>query len=188
ESHLLPDAIVAFVDGELSLAAHERAAGHLMRCSSCAAEVEAQRQVRAAMTSCDAPSVPAGLLASLHSIPNTTQLPTVPDNLAAVQRPEQAAALGSTQPLGSSTPLGAGANRLGGRKSSRRAVQGAGMVMSGLMLSALALALGVDDGDEGVSNEAPGPRPVQDAARTVPSLHSAPASGLNNVVQLGVSR
>jgi len=196
ESHQLPDALVAFVDGEQSLAAHERAAGHLMRCSSCAAEVEAQRQVRAAMTSCDAPSVPAGLLASLHSIPNTTELSTVPDNLAvdesgrlvAVQRPEQAAALGSTQPLGSSTPLGAGANRLGGRKYSRRAVQGAGMVMSGLMLSALALALGVDDGDEGVSNEAPGPRPVQDAARTVPSLHSAPASGLNNVVQLGVSR
>src|SRR5690606_39435391 len=63
-------------------------------------EVEAQRQVRAAMTSCDAPSVPAGLLASLHSIPNTTELSTVPDNLAvdesgrlvAVQRPEQAAA------------------------------------------------------------------------------------------------
>lgn len=164
ESHLLPDAVVAFVDGELSLGAQERAATHLMRCPSCAADVEAQRSVRAAVHACHAPSVPAGLLASLQSIPDTTELSTTPDNLAvdangqlvAVQRhtsrrppptnPAQGpdrvdASFGSRAPFGSSAPLGS--NGL-----SRRAVQGAGVVMSGLVLSALALALSVEDDRE----------------------------------------
>jgi anti-sigma factor RsiW len=163
ESHLLPDAVVAFVDGELSLGAQERAATHLMRCPSCAADVEAQRSVRAAVHACHAPSVPAGLLASLQSIPDTTELSTMPDNLAvdengqlvAVQRPDRVsggppanggvagggASFGSRAPLGTSAPLGS--NGL-----SRRAVQGAGVVMSGLVLSALALALSVEDDRE----------------------------------------
>jgi anti-sigma factor RsiW len=190
ESHLLPDAIVAFVDGELSVDAHERAARHLMRCTCCAAEVEAQRQVRAAMHACDAPSVPAGLLASLYSIPNTTELSVMPDNLAvdssgrlvAVQRPEQAARLGVSKPLGSSAPLGSDPG-IGGRRG-RRAVQGAGVVMSGLMLSALAFALAVEEDDEPAPNRVTPPQAVQEAART---STTAPSSA-PNVVQLGVQQ
>lgn len=152
ESHLLPDAVVAFVDGELSLGAHERAAMHLMRCAGCAAEVDAQRKVRAAMHDSHVPSMPAGLLASLNSIPDRTELPAAPDNLAvtadgqlvAIQRPS---ALGSTAPLGSTTPLGA-VGMGAARKGARRTAQGAGVVVSGLVLSALALAVTVEEGRE----------------------------------------
>lgn len=196
ESHLLPDAVVAFVDGELTLGAHERAAVHLVRCSSCAADVDAQRQARTAVNSCHAPSVPAGLLASLQSIPDTTELSTMPDNLAVdadgqlviVQRPDRAAAtLGARQPLGSSAPLGT--TGLGQRRTGRRAVQGAGVVMSGLMLSALALTLGVGEDGETPARQSPGVRPVQDAARpTVPQHPPEPAAEpVQTIVRLGVT-
>ena len=45
--HLSTEAIAAFVDGELRMTAHLRAAHHLSLCPECAAEVEAQRQARA---------------------------------------------------------------------------------------------------------------------------------------------
>ena len=47
--HLSTEAIAAFVDGELRMNAHLRAAHHLSLCPECAAEVEAQRQARAAL-------------------------------------------------------------------------------------------------------------------------------------------
>ncbi|MCP2255309.1 putative zinc-finger [Prauserella aidingensis] len=161
ESHLLPDAVVAFVDNELSTGATERAAEHLAHCPWCAAEVDAQRQVRSAVRDADEPSMSAGFLASLRSIPQDTELDQTPDNLAvtedgqlvAVQRPDRVAglrgrsvggseALGASAPLGGSTPLGQSGNVLGGGGSAtgrRRAAQGAGVVVSGLVLSALAL-------------------------------------------------
>jgi len=155
ESHLLPDAVVAFVDGELSLGARDRAASHIARCPNCAAEVSAQRQARAAVKRADAPSMSAGFLASLRAIPQHTDLPTTPDNLAmtsdgqlvAIQRPDRVAglrdmptSLGSSSPLGSSTPLGNGSAVLNSHRSTRRrAAQGAGVVVSGLVLSALAI-------------------------------------------------
>ncbi|MFC6871079.1 zf-HC2 domain-containing protein [Haloechinothrix salitolerans] len=153
ESHLLPDAIVAFVDGELEAGARERAATHIMRCAACAADVTAQRQAREAVHDSQVPAMPAGLLASLSSIPQTTDISSGPDNLAvtadgqlvAVQRPDrpqQGSTFGSTR-LGSSTPLGANAL---GRKSSKRTAQGAGVVVSGLVLTALAFALTVEEG------------------------------------------
>lgn len=163
ESHLLPDAVVAFVDGELSLGAHERAAAHAMRCPSCAGDIAAQRQARSAVQDAGAPSMSEGFLASLRSIPQHTDLPKTPDNLAitedgqlvAIQRPDRVAGLatggglggsaplGSSAPLGTSAPLGNAAKVLGGR---RRAAQGAGVVVSGLVLSALAFVAttGVD--------------------------------------------
>ena len=127
ESHLLPDAVVAFVDGELSLGAHERAAAHIVRCAACAADVAQQRQVVAAVKRAAPPSMSAGFLASLRSIPEHTELPTTPDNLAitadgqlvAIQRPDRVAGLrdsgvlGGVPPLGSSAPLGQSANVLG---------------------------------------------------------------------------
>ena len=155
ESHLLPDAVVAFVDGELSLGARDRAASHIARCPCCAADVTAQRQARAAVKHAGAPSMSAGFLASLRDIPQHTDLPMTPDNLAmtedgqlvAVQRPDRVAGLrdvpasfGTSAPLGSSAPLGNGSSVLNSQRSvRRRAAQGAGVVVSGIVLSALAI-------------------------------------------------
>jgi anti-sigma factor RsiW len=171
ESHLLPDAIVAFVDGELSLSAQDRASAHVARCPACAAEVAAQRQAVTAVKQAGAPSMSAGFLASLCSIPQNTELPSAPDNLAmtadgqlvAIQRPDRVAGLrdtgvlGGTTPLGSSTPLGQSPNVLGGGRfglARRRAAQGAGVVVSGLVLSALALVATSSDGTEDQPNPA----------------------------------
>ena len=44
--HLSIEAIAAFVDGELRMTAHLRAAHHLSLCAQCAAEVDAQSQAR----------------------------------------------------------------------------------------------------------------------------------------------
>ena len=137
EQHLLPDAVVAFVDGELTPGARERAAVHVARCACCSAEIAAQRQARAAVRSAGTPGVSAGLLAALRAIPQEVDLPSAPDGLAvtrdgqlvAVQRPE---AFAGGEPLGSSPRLGEGRAVLG-----RRA--GAGAVVSGLFLGALAL-------------------------------------------------
>ena len=146
DQHLMPDAVVAFVDGELGRTPHDRATAHLSRCPWCAAEVAAQRQARSAVRTADVPSMSAGFLASLRAIPQEVDLPSAPDNLAvtedgqlvAVQRPEAVAAFGSSAPLGSSPRLGEGSAVLG-RKPGRRAAQGAGVVVSGLVLGALAL-------------------------------------------------
>jgi anti-sigma factor RsiW len=150
EQHLLPDAVVAFVDGELSATAHDRAAAHMARCSQCLADVVAQRQAASAVQAADAPVVPAALLATLRAIPQQIDMPAAPDGLAVtedgqlvtVQKPDQmraaAAPFGSSAPLGSSAKLGEGGAVLG-RRSGRRAAQGAGVVVSGLVLGALAL-------------------------------------------------
>lgn len=145
ENHLLPDAVVAFVDGELSATAYDRASSHLARCPSCAAEITAQRQAASAVQSANAFTAPAGLLANLMAIPDQVEIPSVPDGLAmtkdgqlvAVQRPDRVPQLGGTAPLGSSAKLGEGEAVLG-RRPGRRTVQGAGVVVSGLVLGALA--------------------------------------------------
>ncbi|AXB47129.1 anti-sigma factor family protein [Amycolatopsis albispora] len=199
ESHLLPDAVVAFVDGELSLGARDRASSHIARCPSCAGEVAAQRQARAEVKRADAPAMSAGFLASLRSIPQHTELSTTPDNLAitedgqlvAIQRPDRVAGLrDGSAPLGSSAPLGNSRNVLGGGRfgvSGRRAAQGAGVVVSGLVLSALALVVtsGTDGGDVATDpkqDPLSGVLPAQFGANPpvatslVPTPSSAPAS------------
>lgn len=77
-------------------------------------------------------------------------MPQTPDGLAmtddgqlvAVQRPDRTGAtsapFGASAPLGSSAKLGEGGAVLG-RRPGRRAAQGAGVVVSGLVLGALAL-------------------------------------------------
>lgn len=146
EQHLMPDAVVAFVDGELTANARDRVAAHMLSCSFCAAEIHAQRQARSAVRSADAPSISAGLMASLRAIPQNTELPGMPDELAmtddgqlvAVQRPDRAGKtpFGAKPALGSQPRLGEGPNVLG---RGRRTAQGAGVVVSGLVLGALAL-------------------------------------------------
>jgi anti-sigma factor RsiW len=69
EDHLGVDAIVAYVDGELSLTAYQRAAAHLQRCPMCAAEVADQSFARESLRTASAPHMPSSLLANLRSIP-----------------------------------------------------------------------------------------------------------------------
>lgn len=171
ETHLMPDAVVAFVDGELSLGARDRAASHIARCPGCTAEIAAQRQARAAVKGAQAPRISAGFMAALRDIPHHTEISATPDNLAmtedgqlvAIQRPDRVtglrmqSALGSSAPLGSATPLGSGAV-LGSRQRSgsvrRRAAQGAGVVVSGLVLSALAIVV-TSSGGSGTAGQIP---------------------------------
>ncbi|CCH28211.1 zf-HC2 domain-containing protein [Actinosynnema sp. NPDC047251] len=142
EQHLLPDAVVAFVDGELSASAHGRASAHLARCPFCAAEAYSQQQARSAVRTAETPCAPAGLLAKLGAIPQEVDLPSAPDGLAVtedgqlvtVQRPDRVT-FGTGPVLGQSRPFGTG-SRFGSR-----ARQGAGVVVSGLMLGALALVV-----------------------------------------------
>ncbi|MGH3760433.1 zf-HC2 domain-containing protein [Actinophytocola sp.] len=182
EQHLLPDAVVAFADGELSPTAHDRAAAHMARCAHCLADIVAQRQARFAVQSADAPAVPAALLATLRAIPQRVDMPATPDGLAVtddgqlvvVQKPDQMPAapapFGSSTPLGSSAKLGEGRAVLG-RRPGRRAAQGAGVVVSGLVLGALALVTtsGSDEPER----------------RTPPDTYRPAVAGADNVQQAG---
>ena len=69
EEHLNLDAIVAFVDGELSATAYQRAAAHLVRCGLCSGEVSEQASARDSLRSAAAPQMPGSLAAMLFSIP-----------------------------------------------------------------------------------------------------------------------
>jgi hypothetical protein len=70
--HLSTEAIAAFVDGELRINAHLRAANHLSQCPQCAAEVEAQSQARAALRQSCPVQVPSSLLGMLSQIPHSS--------------------------------------------------------------------------------------------------------------------
>lgn len=78
--HLSTEAIAAFVDGELRMTAHLRAAHHMSLCAQCAAEVDAQGQARTALRDSCPIDVPSGLLGLLSQIPHRTpELPHVSD-------------------------------------------------------------------------------------------------------------
>src|SRR5689334_23922944 len=68
--HLSTEAIAAFVDGELRMTAHLRAAHHLSLCPECAAEVDAQGQARAALLDSCPIAIPHTLLGMLSQIPH----------------------------------------------------------------------------------------------------------------------
>jgi hypothetical protein len=68
--HLSTEAIAAFVDGELRINAHLRAAHHLSLCAQCATEVEAQSQARAALRDSCPIVIPTSLLGMLSQIPH----------------------------------------------------------------------------------------------------------------------
>lgn len=75
--HLSFDAVVAFADGEMSMAAYQRAAAHLSRCASCASEVSEQTSARELLRSAFTPQMPGSLFDQLRSIP--VALPLEPD-------------------------------------------------------------------------------------------------------------
>ena len=70
--HLSTEAVAAFVDDELRMTAHLRAAHHLSLCPQCAAEVEAQRQARSALRDSRPIAIPSSLLGLLSQIPHHT--------------------------------------------------------------------------------------------------------------------
>ncbi|WP_072805643.1 hypothetical protein [Rhodococcoides yunnanense] len=67
--HLASEAVAAFADGELRMAAYLRAAHHISECPECAAEVDAQQQARSALKSSGDMSMPHSLLGLLSQIP-----------------------------------------------------------------------------------------------------------------------
>lgn len=67
--HLASEVLAAYVDGELRMNAHLRAAQHLAICAECAAEVEAQQQARGALRRAEHVSMPSNLLGALTQIP-----------------------------------------------------------------------------------------------------------------------
>lgn len=67
--HLSVEAIAAFVDGELRMNAHLRAAHHLSLCPQCAAEVDGQSRARAALRDSHPIRIPSALLGMLAEIP-----------------------------------------------------------------------------------------------------------------------
>lgn len=76
--HLSIEAVAAFVDGELPMKAHLRAASHLSECSQCAGEVDAQGQARSALRDSCPVTMPSTLMGLLSQIPQST--PEVPES------------------------------------------------------------------------------------------------------------
>ena len=85
--HLSIEAIAAFVDGELRMNAHLRAAHHLSLCPECAAEIEGQRQARAALRDSRPIRVPTSLLGMLAQIPDQSDEPS--DGTCAAESTDQ---------------------------------------------------------------------------------------------------
>ncbi|WP_347955626.1 MULTISPECIES: zf-HC2 domain-containing protein [Gordonia] len=68
--HLNPEAVVAYVDNELTIQAAARADTHLALCHDCAREVTAQARARTMLQACQTElSVPDSLRAQLSRIP-----------------------------------------------------------------------------------------------------------------------
>lgn len=69
--HLSIEAIAAFVDGELRMNAHLRAAHHLSLCPQCAAEVDDHSRARDALRDSQPIRIPSTLLGLLSEIPHS---------------------------------------------------------------------------------------------------------------------
>lgn len=68
--HLAPEAVAAFVDGELGSTAQQRALDHVARCPECAEEVSAQSIARSSLRACcNDVHIPESLLGQLSEIP-----------------------------------------------------------------------------------------------------------------------
>ncbi len=122
--------MVAFVDGELSMTAYQRAAAHLVRCPLCACEVAEQAGAREELRSAGSPRMPGSLSQALCSIP------------LAMPANGQSAAL-KTPGVEMDPQTGHAIRiehlaRVGGRKTLFRL--GAGALVAGLAVGALAAA------------------------------------------------
>lgn len=169
EAHLTLDAIVAFVDDELTAGAHARATSHLARCPECADEVIAQTQARMLLQSAQAPTMPSSLMSSLRSIPQVADLPEPPAGLAVTADGQIVTVL---RPLAAEPPRRQKADvRLG---HGRRLRIGAGVAVTGLALGALALTAPSASVDA-VSAAGGAPQPGE-AAAALPAAFGPPAA------------
>jgi hypothetical protein len=71
----LGETAAALVDGALDHDARDRALAHLARCATCRAEVDAQRRLKARLSTLGGPSCPTGLANRLAAIPEFTPTP-----------------------------------------------------------------------------------------------------------------
>jgi len=69
DDHLSLDVVVAYADGEMSLTAYQRAAAHVMKCPSCAADVAEQTAASQYLRQARMPTMPGSLFDALKSIP-----------------------------------------------------------------------------------------------------------------------
>ncbi|MBV9314870.1 MAG: zf-HC2 domain-containing protein [Pseudonocardia sp.] len=122
------DAIVAFVDEELSPGARERALSHLAGCGECAAQVVGQTQARLALRASAVPSLPSSLLRTLHAIPREAELPDPSAELAVASGGELVSVVRWPRPA------------VRRRLLDRRFRVGAGAVLAGLALGAWILS------------------------------------------------
>lgn len=152
QDHLSSDAIVAFVDDELSHGAHDRAAQHIARCAECEAQVIAQTQTRSALRTAGGPVLPSTLLHTLRSIPESATLPPTPPGLAVTSDGQIVSVLRPTPDslqMANEADLERGTGttqrghrRPGGRSPVQRRIRvGTGVAVSGLALGALAYGL-----------------------------------------------
>jgi hypothetical protein len=174
QTHLTSDAVVAFVDDELSAAAHGRALRHLESCPGCASDVAEQRQARSALRSARGPELSSALLHALRAIPRDTELPGPPAGLAVgpdggfVQSLRGAPEAGpADRPAGPTRP---------GRASRR---WGAGLTATGIALGALALTGTVMPADSPVRGVFGGP--VLDSGSADARLQAAPSPVVGQV-------
>jgi anti-sigma factor RsiW len=149
--HLSSDAIVAYVDDELSHGPHARAAQHIARCAECEAQVIAQMQTRSALRTAGGPVLPSTLLRTLRSIPESATLPPAPPGLAVTSDGQFVSVLrpvpDPAQTAADADPAqGRAAHSVHRRSAGRSPVQrrirvGTGVAFSGLALGALAYGL-----------------------------------------------
>ena len=78
--HLSIEAVAAYVDGELPMKAHLRAANHLSQCGQCSSEVDAQGQARSALRESRPVTMPSTLMGLLSQIPQSTPDEPPPPN------------------------------------------------------------------------------------------------------------
>jgi anti-sigma factor RsiW len=135
--HLALDAIVAYVDEELSPGAQRRALEHLARCRECASEVVAQTQARLALRGAAAPTVSSSLLSNLRTIPQHAQLPEPPAGLAVGPDGALVSVLRERPPAGR---MPDDARSHSSRRPPRWARIGAGAVVAGLAFGGLMAA------------------------------------------------
>lgn len=141
EAHLNPEAVVAYVDGELAAGPLARAERHLRHCTACTDEVAEQRRARSALRGADAPTLPPSLMTALRSIPRDAELPPPPAGLAVTGDGELVSVLRPGVPPRTGPDDGAAIDAEVRSRRSRRVRLGTGAAVSGLALGALAFGL-----------------------------------------------
>lgn len=100
--HLSDEAIAAFADGVLSGHARDRAGRHTADCADCAQAVRVQREAVWALRAAPAPPLPTSLLDRLRTVPQTTEIESLPTVIA----PDGSTMLATFAPMAAFVPSG----------------------------------------------------------------------------------